>query len=73
MTFKGIMSAAAAAGLAFAPVAAQAGDADRSAAPVAGENAMGGDGRAVAAIFAILVFVAALVAAAGEDDEPVSA
>lgn len=73
MKLKAMLAAAAALGLASAPVAAQAATADRAAAPAAGENALGGNGTAIGAIFAVLVFVAFLVTSASEDDEPVSA
>jgi hypothetical protein len=63
--------AAAAIAAATAPIAGQAVAAERAAAPVSDENAMGGDGTVVAIIFALAVFAAAIFAAG--DDEPVSA
>lgn len=64
-----MMLSASAAVLASTPIAASAVAAERSAAPVAGESQMGGN--AIAPIFALLAFVAFLVAASG-GDEPVS-
>ncbi len=72
MTFKKITLAASAAALALAPAVAQAADADRSVAPVSGEQEFASSG--VLAVLAA-AFLGAFIffAVDDDDDEPVSA
>lgn len=72
MSLKSIVMGAAAAGLVATPIAVSANAAERSAAPVKGEQDLVGSGLIIAAVAAAAV-IAGIIIIADDDDDPVSA
>ena len=69
---KKIGLAAGAAALISTPIALQAQISDRAAAPVAGEQSLGGGSDTILAVLAGAILVTFVVITATDDDEPVS-
>ncbi len=76
MKFRNLLAATAAVSLAASPAVAQSVDADRAAAPVAEENALGDDAGGAGIILALLaaaaIIAGIIIAGGNEDDTPAS-